>query len=163
MSLNLLLQDEWVLILRGKIFGFCKLISYTDLARMNWFFNTHLRTFYSLKLSVLTNHSGEIGQMLSSSNVANNLEWKLLSCVRLLVTPWTIQSMEFSRPEYLSRLPFPSLGDHSNPGIEPRSPVLQVDSWADEPPGKPANNVSWINLSFSHLLSVCAVLCLVTQ
>ena len=26
--------------------------------------------------------------------------WKLLSCVWLVVTPWAIQSMEFSRPEY---------------------------------------------------------------
>ena len=27
-------------------------------------------------------------------------KWKSLSCVRLFVVPWTIQSMEFSRPEY---------------------------------------------------------------
>ena len=36
--------------------------------------------------------------------------------------------MEFSRPEYWSELPFPSPGDFPNPGIEPRSPTLQVDS-----------------------------------
>ena len=29
-------------------------------------------------------------------------KWKLLSHVRLFVTPWTIQSMEFFRPEYWS-------------------------------------------------------------
>ena len=29
-------------------------------------------------------------------------KWNLLSYVRLFVTPWTIQSMEFSRPEYWS-------------------------------------------------------------
>ena len=52
-------------------------------------------------------------------------------------TPWTIQSMEFSRPEYWSGEPFPSPGDLPNPGIEPRSPTLQVDSSAAEPPGKP--------------------------
>ena len=28
------------------------------------------------------------------------VKWKLLSCVRFFATPWTIQSMEFSRPEY---------------------------------------------------------------
>ena len=28
--------------------------------------------------------------------------WKLLSCVWLFATPWTIQSMAFSRPEYWS-------------------------------------------------------------
>ena len=36
-------------------------------------------------------------------------------------TPWTIQSMEFSRPEYWGGWPFPSPGDRPNPGIEPRS------------------------------------------
>ena len=29
-------------------------------------------------------------------------KWKLLSCVWLFATPWTIQSVEFSRPEYWS-------------------------------------------------------------
>ena len=29
-------------------------------------------------------------------------KWKSLSCVQLFATPWTIQSLEFSRPEYLS-------------------------------------------------------------
>ena len=29
-------------------------------------------------------------------------KWKLLSRVRLFATPWTMQSMEFSRPEYWS-------------------------------------------------------------
>ena len=30
------------------------------------------------------------------------IKWKSLSRVRLFVTPWTIQSVEFSRPEYWS-------------------------------------------------------------
>ena len=47
--------------------------------------------------------------------------------------------MEFSRPQYWSGQPFPSPGDLSNPGIEPRSPTLQVDSWPAEPQGKPKN------------------------
>ena len=29
-------------------------------------------------------------------------KWKSLSCVQLFATPWTIQFMEFSRPEYWS-------------------------------------------------------------
>ena len=33
--------------------------------------------------------------------------------------------------------PFPSPGDLPNPGIEPRSPILQVDSLPAEPQGKP--------------------------
>ena len=30
------------------------------------------------------------------------MKWKSLSCVRLFATPWTVQSMEFSRLEYWS-------------------------------------------------------------
>ena len=44
-------------------------------------------------------------------------------------------SMEFSRQEYWSGLPFPSPGDLPDPGIEPRSPALQVDCLLSEPPG----------------------------
>ena len=47
------------------------------------------------------------------------------------------QSMEFSRQEYWSGLPFPSPGDLPAPGIEPRSPALQADALPSEPPGKP--------------------------
>ena len=37
-------------------------------------------------------------------------------------------SMELSRQEYWSRLPFPSLGDLPDPGIEPGPPPLLADS-----------------------------------
>ena len=60
-------------------------------------------------------------------------KWKSLSCVRLLAIPWTIQSMEFSRPEYWSGQLFPSSGDLPNPGIKSRSPTLQADSLPAEP------------------------------
>ena len=66
-------------------------------------------------------------------------KWKSLSHVRLFVTPWTIQPMEFSRPEYWNGHPFPSPGDLPNPGIKPRSPALQADSLPAEPPQKPKN------------------------
>ena len=46
-------------------------------------------------------------------------------------------SMEFSRKQYWSRLPFPSLGDLSDPGTEPRTPALQADYFLSESPGKP--------------------------
>ena len=54
---------------------------------------------------------------------------KSLSHVRLFVTPWTVAyqaplPMGFSRQEYWGRLPFPSPGDLSDPGIEPGSPTL---------------------------------------
>ena len=45
--------------------------------------------------------------------------------------------MEFSGQVYWSGLPFPSLVDLPDPGIEPRSSALQADTLSSEPPGKP--------------------------
>ena len=74
----------------------------------------------------------------------NLSKWKSLSRVWLFATPWIVAcpaslSMDYSRPDYWSGLPFPSPGDLPNPGIEPRSSALQVDSLPSEPPGKPHN------------------------
>ena len=60
---------------------------------------------------------------------------------------WTVAyqaplSMEFSRQEYWSGLPFPSPGNLPNPGIKPGSPALQADSLPSEPPRKPTPVVS---------------------
>ena len=57
---------------------------------------------------------------------------------------WTIvlqahMSMGFSRQEYWNGYPFPSPEDLPNPGIKPRSPTLQEDSFLSELPGKPKN------------------------
>ena len=65
---------------------------------------------------------------------------ELLSRVRLFAIPWTVArqaplSMEFSRQEYWSMLPFPSPGALPHPGIKSGSPVLQVDSLPAELPG----------------------------
>ena len=62
-----------------------------------------------------------------------------LSCARLFVTPWTVAcqaplSMEFSRREYWSGLPFVTPGDLLDPGIQPGSPAWQADSLPSEPP-----------------------------
>ena len=54
--------------------------------------------------------------------------------------------MEFSRPEYWSGYPSPSLGDFPNPGIELRSPTLQVDSLPVEPQ---KTILEWIAYPFS--------------
>ena len=56
--------------------------------------------------------------------VFKDVKVKSLSHIRLLLIPWTVayqapQSMEFSRQEYWSGLPFPSPGDLPDPGIEP--------------------------------------------
>ena len=64
------------------------------------------------------------------------------SCPTLCDT-WTVAhqvppSMEFSRQEYWSGLPFPSPGDLPDPGIERGSPALQADSLPTELQGKPS-------------------------
>ena len=56
------------------------------------------------------------------------------------MTPWTVAHrsplfMGFSRQEYWSGLPFPSPGDLPDPGMDPGSPALQVDSLPSEPQG----------------------------
>ena len=68
--------------------------------------------------------------------------------VRFYETLWTIAhqaplSMGFSREEYWSGLPFPSLRDLPDPGIKPVSLIFlhwQVGSLPVGPPGKPQKN-----------------------
>ena len=55
----------------------------------------------------------------------------------LLTAPWTVGhqarlSMGFFRQEYISGQPFPSPGDLPDPGMEPGSPALQLDSLLSE-------------------------------
>ena len=71
--------------------------------------------------------------------------WKLLNGVQLFATPWTIEFLEFSRPEYWNGQPFPSPGNLPNPGIEARSPEFQVDSLPAEPQGEPLFNTHQFN------------------
>ena len=67
-----------------------------------------------------------------------------LICVQLFVTPWTVAhqtslSMEFSRQEYWSGLPFPIPGDLPCPGIKPVpsvSPALASRFFTTEPSGR---------------------------
>ena len=46
-------------------------------------------------------------------------------------------SMEFSRQEYWSGLPFPTPGDLPEPGMEPASPALAGRFFTAKPPEKP--------------------------
>ena len=84
------------------------------------------------------------------------------------MNPWTIArqaplSIEFSRQEYWRRLPFPSVRDLPNPGIEPDSSALQTDSLPSEPPGKPFQVLKPLQskktltehiIFYSHLLAI---------
>ena len=70
---------------------------------------------------------------LIETSVKVKVKVKSLSCVQLFATPWTVAhqappSMEFSRQEYWSGLPFPSPGDLPDQGIKPGSPALRADA-----------------------------------
>ena len=68
----------------------------------------------------------------------------LFSCsvkFNFFATPWTVAcqaflSMKFSKQEYWSGLPFLTLEDLPNPGIEPASFALGGGSFTTEPPEK---------------------------
>ena len=71
--------------------------------------------------------------MIKIDDAMRKVKVKLLNRVRLFATPWTVayqapQSMEFSREEYWSGLPYPSPGDLPHPQIKPGSPALQADT-----------------------------------
>ena len=70
---------------------------------------------------------------------------KLLSHVGHVAIPWTVAyqappSVDFSRQEYWSGLPFSSPGDLPDLGIEPRSPAFQAYILPSESPGKPVDS-----------------------
>ena len=81
----------------------------------------------------------------------------MLSHVPTLVTSWTVAcqaslSMGCPRQNYWSGLPFPSLGDLPDPGIEPTSPALAGGFFTTEPPGKPIDPLynHWNTQEVSH-------------
>ena len=79
------------------------------------------------------------------------------------MTQWTIThqaplSIGFPKPDYWSGLPLPSPGDLLHPGIEPRSPALQVDSLPTELQGKLLSNSTCLMPCTSSFFS--SVICL---
>ena len=82
-------------------------------------------------------HFGFSKVVLSHSIMSNSL-----LPYGLYVAHQTTLSLEFSRKEHWSGLPYPPPGDLLNPGIESRSPALQVDSLPPEPPVKPLESLT---------------------
>ena len=91
---------------------------------------------YSQEKLGICSHNVYMDVLSTIHNGTKEVNWNE-SHIRLLEIPWTIQFMEFSRPEYWK--PFPSSGDLPNPGIKPRSPALQADSLPAEPQGNSKN------------------------
>ena len=82
------------------------------------------------------------------------------SCVLLFLAPWAVArqappSMGFSRQEYQSELPFPSLGDLPDTGIVPASLALADRFFTTEPAGKPSPLCSL--LKFHHHVYLCVL------
>ena len=76
------------------------------------------------------------------------VKWKSLSHVLLFATSVAWNSLDQNTGVGKS---FSSPGDHSNPGIEPRSPALQADSLPAEPQGKPKTYVMYKIISWTHV------------
>ena len=92
---------------------------------------------FSLRRVLLQCHSSPV--LLFSHSVTSNS----------FMTAWTIAcqaplSMELSRQECWSGLPFPSSGHLPNPGIEPMSPALAGGFFTAEPQGKPPSPVAGV-------------------
>ena len=94
---------------------------------------------------ILDSFVGYEGYSISSKGSLPTVEEKKerkkesVNRVWLFVTPWTVAcqaslSMEFSKQENWSGLPFPSPGDLPDPGIKPRSLALQAVSLPSELP-----------------------------
>ena len=87
--------------------------------------------FFSIAVKQLAFSSPLDRRVLTQNQSSNNpLESESESCsvVSNSLQPHGLQSVEFSRPEYWNGQPFPSAGNLSNPGAEPKSPTLQADS-----------------------------------
>ena len=85
----------------------------------------------------------------------------MLSCVWPFATPWAAAcqaplSMEFSRQEYWSGLPFPSPGDLPNQGIKPMasaSSALAGRFFSTEPPGN--SKATWVSWKSKKTIFSC--------
>ena len=75
----------------------------------------------------------------------------LTVCNPMNSSPSGSPTMEFSKQEYWSGLPFPSPGDLPNPGIEPGLSALQADSLPVEPPGKSKYKIYFIYIYILHI------------
>ena len=96
-----------------------------------------LRREQEAKVCKLLKHDTKVGSWVKKKklwymqNDHLKWKWKSFSQVQLFVTPWTVAhqtplSVEFSRQDYRSGLPFPLPGDLSDLGIELTSPAASA-------------------------------------
>ena len=116
----------------------------TTWVRLETFCQSQKATYYMIPLYESPDQGNpqrqKVDQWLPRAGGVRDVS-NVLSRVGLFATPWTVArqaplSMGFSRQEYFSEQPFPSLRDLPDLGMEPRSPALLADSLLSEPPGK---------------------------
>ena len=123
------------------------------------------RSLSKLLELVMVGKSGML-QFMGLQSQTRLSDWiKLCSVVSDSVTPWTVPhqaslSMEFSRQEYWSGFPFPSLGHLPDPGTElksPVSPALHVDSLPLSRLGSPMVSKSKRTICSWITVNVCLI------
>ena len=142
-----------------KIFWFICLHFIDILLRQSNFYHGH-NTFWP-KSHVRVSTEWSCFFFSSSSTFVKVKVLVAQSCLTLMdyTAHQALLSMELSRQEYCSGLPFPSPGDLPDIGIEPGSPALQADSSPSEPPGKPL--LVWNSLKTAP--SCCSSECTFTK
>ena len=79
----------------------------------------------------------------------SEVKWKLLSHVQLFATPWTIQSMEFSRPEYWRGVAFLFSRRSSQPRDQIQVSHIAGRFFTSEPQRTP-KILEWVPYPFSR-------------
>ena len=125
--------------------------------KMKAFTGWRLRSSLACQVHILLSLPSPYASLPFINEISESEKVKSLSRVWLFVTPWTVAyqappSMESSRQEYWSGLPFPSPGDLPDPRIEPGSPALEADALPSEPPGKPSNVVVLTEITFKWII-----------
>ena len=104
-------------------------------------------------------HRQKFSKLVTPENKLFGAESESCNCVRFFATPWTIAyqaplSMEFSRQEYWSGLPYPSPGDLPDPGIKPTSLgslALAGGFFTTVPPGRPILLIRYTQIKENRL------------
>ena len=104
-------------------------------------------------------HLNDEGASDKDRGVVGKIAVHARSVVPDSVTLWTVTrqaplSVGFSRWEYWSGLPCPPSGNLPKPGIEPRSPALQVNSLLTEPSGKPRKIAGQLQIELKRGIGV---------
>ena len=113
----------------GMSWGLIWVGGYSDSIQEDEIYFLILYKSYNLRYADDTTLMAENEELKSLLMKVKEMKWSEVnsfSCVQLFETPWTVAfqalpPMGFSRQEYWSGLPFPSLENLPDPGIEPRT------------------------------------------